>query len=558
MAYFNQVDYTDFFTDYSLKDGDIVDEFGINTPTLRLKKEVNNIYNILNLLNGNTIIPWRNVEDYITGELCQNIGYDDKYYRARKNSNNRRPDLFPDFWTEVEAGELTVIGDFSNYLGIDNTEPYTPISDYNPVTKKYVDEGLLDYMLVGNLTGDWNFFVRRGTYLAEPGLTNAPSTDGKFVVVIGGNDSNYTQYANDITRGIIHYRSYNGTMWNIWKTIACLQNDNIFSGTNTFVTTNTSTANITTANITTANITNGVISNLSVTNDTVINGNLIVNGSTTTLNSVDLTVDDKNLVLGSVASPSEATANGGGVIIKGTIDKSMLYDMVSNTFVFSNNITTNLKGNADTATVWKTPRTLTLSGDIAGSATIDGSSNIAISVAVLDNSHNHGDLYYTKTESDIKYLNKNQDGTFTGNLMITQSLTVAGDILGTSNKAKYADLAEIYTCYANLPIGTILTIPRDEDYQVQMCSKDDVPFGVVSDKTGFLLNSEGQGVPVALVGQVNVRIIGRIYKGDPVTIFDNGIGMSCGYDTPKHLIIGRALETNLDEKEKLVNLAVSL
>ena len=40
MAYFNMVDFTDFFTDYSLKNGELADEIKINTPTLRLKKEV--------------------------------------------------------------------------------------------------------------------------------------------------------------------------------------------------------------------------------------------------------------------------------------------------------------------------------------------------------------------------------------------------------------------------------------------------------------------------------------------------------------------------------------
>ena len=37
--------------------------------------------------------------------------------------------------------------DFSNYLGKDNTTPYTPIGDYHPATKKYVDDeiaGLID------------------------------------------------------------------------------------------------------------------------------------------------------------------------------------------------------------------------------------------------------------------------------------------------------------------------------------------------------------------------------------------------------------------------------
>lgn len=558
MAYFNTTDYTDFFTDYSLKDGDLVDENKINYPTLRLKKEINNVYNVLNILNGNDIIPWRNVENYVTGELVQNKGFDENYYRARKNSNNKRPDLFPAFWTEVLGSDLTTIGNFDDYLNTSNTKPYTPILDYNPATKKYVDDELLKYMNIGELTGDWNYFVKRGTYLALPGLTNAPSTSGKFVVIIGGNTSIYTQFATDILTQKFYFRSYNSIAWTVWHQLPSTLNDNSFTGTNSFANTNTNTAHITNGTIDTLNTTTAAISNLSVANDTVINGNLIVNGATTTLNSTELTVDDKNLVLGSISNPSDSTANGGGLIIKSLIDKSMLYDMITNTFVFSNNITTNLKGNADTASKWKTPRTLTLSGDISGSVVIDGSSNTTMSVAVADNSHTHDSSYYTKTFSDSRYLRKDTSGTLNGSLLITQNLTVNGLIYGTAQKAKYADLAEIYTCEEKLPVGTILTIPKDEKYQVKVCEKNEVPFGVVSEKPGFLLNSSEIGLPVALIGQTPVRIIGTVEKGDPITISDNGVGIKCNYNIPKHLIIGRALETSNIEEEKLVKLAVSI
>lgn len=56
--------------------------------------------------------------------------------------------------------------------------------------------------------------------------------------------------------------------------------------------------------------------------DLVIGGNLIVNGSTTTINSTTITVDDKNLELGSVASPTDVTADGAGITVKGATDKT--------------------------------------------------------------------------------------------------------------------------------------------------------------------------------------------------------------------------------------------
>ena len=51
-------------------------------------------------------------------------------------------------------------------------------------------------------------------------------------------------------------------------------------------------------------------------------GNLTVNGTTTEISSTTITVDDKNIELGSVASPSDTTADGGGLTLKGASDKT--------------------------------------------------------------------------------------------------------------------------------------------------------------------------------------------------------------------------------------------
>ena len=53
-----------------------------------------------------------------------------------------------------------------------------------------------------------------------------------------------------------------------------------------------------------------------------LSGDLTVNGTTTTINSTTLSVDDKNVVLGDVATPSDATADGGGITLKGATDKT--------------------------------------------------------------------------------------------------------------------------------------------------------------------------------------------------------------------------------------------
>ncbi len=59
--------------------------------------------------------------------------------------------------------------------------------------------------------------------------------------------------------------------------------------------------------------------------DVVITGNLTINGTTTTVNSTTITVDDINLELGSVASPTDTTAIGGGITLKGATDKTIAW-----------------------------------------------------------------------------------------------------------------------------------------------------------------------------------------------------------------------------------------
>ena len=69
-------------------------------------------------------------------------------------------------------------------------------------------------------------------------------------------------------------------------------------------------------------ITVGLPNDVTIGNNLTVTGNLTVNGTTTTVNSTTISVDDKNIELGSVASPTDAGADGGGITLKGTTDKT--------------------------------------------------------------------------------------------------------------------------------------------------------------------------------------------------------------------------------------------
>ena len=71
---------------------------------------------------------------------------------------------------------------------------------------------------------------------------------------------------------------------------------------------------------------------------TVTIPDLIVDGTTTTINSTTLTVDDKNIEMGSVATPSDSTANGGGITLKGLTDKTIIWDSVNSNWTSSEHL----------------------------------------------------------------------------------------------------------------------------------------------------------------------------------------------------------------------------
>ena len=69
----------------------------------------------------------------------------------------------------------------------------------------------------------------------------------------------------------------------------------------------------------------------------VVGGNLTVNGTTTTINSATLTIDDKNIVLASGAADA-AAANGAGITIDGA-SANLLYSSSTDGFAFNKGVT---------------------------------------------------------------------------------------------------------------------------------------------------------------------------------------------------------------------------
>ena len=70
-----------------------------------------------------------------------------------------------------------------------------------------------------------------------------------------------------------------------------------------------------------------------------ISGNLTVNGTTTNINSTNLVIEDKNIILADVETPTDVTADGGGITLKGTTDKTFNWVDATDSWTSSEHLT---------------------------------------------------------------------------------------------------------------------------------------------------------------------------------------------------------------------------
>ena len=102
-------------------------------------------------------------------------------------------------------------------------------------------------------------------------------------------------------------------------------------------------------------VADGSVTSAALDDNITITGNLTVNGATTTVNSTTVSVDDKNIELAATASPSDSTADGGGITLKGTTDKTIVWENDTNQWNVNQKWTENAGSSA-----WHRPLTTML------------------------------------------------------------------------------------------------------------------------------------------------------------------------------------------------------
>ena len=135
----------------------------------------------------------------------------------------------------------------------------------------------------------------------------------------------------------------------------------------------------------------------------------------------------------------------------------------------------------------------------------------------------------------------------------------AGTITATATQAQYADLAEKYSADAEYEPGTVLIIGGSAEVTVTDEPGSIAVAGVVSTDPAYLMNSQADGVAVALRGRVPCKVTGVVKKGD-VLITSDTPGHAMIAPDPKSLsplqIIGRSLETKTDSQPGVVEILV--
>jgi hypothetical protein len=208
----------------------------------------------------------------------------------------------------------------------------------------------------------------------------------------------------------------------------------------------------------------GIAGALNVGGNATITGDLTVDGNTN-INSASLTTTSNTLILAD-GSADAVAADGAGVVVDlgtdGTAD--ITYDQATDSWTINKNVTAttftgNLIGNADTATAWATARTISVSGAVTGSVSVDGTGNVDIATTATSDPTLtlDGDATGTATFTDLgnATLTVTVDG---GNAQTLDSLDstdftldlVTGNGNTTTNAITAGDITATGTFFGNV------------------------------------------------------------------------------------------------------------
>ena len=90
--------------------------------------------------------------------------------------------------------------------------------------------------------------------------------------------------------------------------------------------------------ITASSFVGNISGNTTVGGALTVTGNFTVNGTQTIINTQTLDITDKNIGIGSTSTPSDSLADGAGITVYGTTNKTLTWDNSNTRMAFSTNL----------------------------------------------------------------------------------------------------------------------------------------------------------------------------------------------------------------------------
>jgi hypothetical protein len=118
-------------------------------------------------------------------------------------------------------------------------------------------------------------------------------------------------------------------------------------GTNSYITNKTGALKLATETSGIAVTIGHTTSETTIGHNLTISGNLTVSGTTTTVTTATIQMYDKNIEIGAVGSPSDTTADGGGLTLKGATDKTITWVNSTDSWDFNQHIFPSADGTLD-------------------------------------------------------------------------------------------------------------------------------------------------------------------------------------------------------------------
>ena len=173
--------------------------------------------------------------------------------------------------------------------------------------------------------------------------------------------------------------------------------------------------------------------------DLYVVGNLDISGTSTVIDTTTLTVEDKNIELGTSGSPSDAAADGGGITLKGDTDKTITYNNTSG--FWETNIGLKVTGNIEST------GEVTVGDDSTNTYTklYDGTGGVRIFRAA---SNSEGLGLYDPSGAKIS-LAMDGSGTFAGTLTSNGITQYTLPTIGNGGQLGYDDGTKSLRLYAN-------------------------------------------------------------------------------------------------------------